>query len=123
MIVAACGALVASIEDHKKSCVKCVKPKRDEQRVEAQSENNLETYSCPFCPDETMKRHLLLQHMRAHANLAGSCPVCVAPSGGGKPYYSKNLYGHLMLRHKTDTPQIPMTILREQQHLQELEAT
>lgn len=48
----------------------------------------------------------------------GACPVCAAPSGGGKVYQSKNLYGHLMLRHKTDTPQLPAMILKEQSELE-----
>ena len=66
-----------------------------------------------------MRRHHLLEHMRSHANLAGACPVCAAPSGGNQHYFSKNLYGHLMLRHKTDIPIIPQTILKEQQALKE----
>jgi len=57
--------------------------------------------------------------MKSHANQSSFCPVCAAPSGGSQQYFSKNLYGHLMLRHKTDVPLIPLTILKEQQALKE----
>ena len=54
-----------------------------------------------------MKRKQLLDHMRAHPSVEGICPICAAPSNGGKVYTSKKLYGHLMLRHETDVPKLP----------------
>ena len=57
-----------------------------------------------------MNRKQLLDHMRAHPNVGGVCPICAAPSNGNKFYQSKKLYGHLMLRHETDVPKLPSAI-------------
>lgn len=89
---APCGQLLnlTQFDEHRKICTTCQglgkKIKKADQttyqKVEHQADENQETYACPFCEEPPFKRHALLQHMRAHANMAGICPVCAAPMGG-----------------------------------------
>lgn len=54
-------------------------------------------YECPICNLGGLLHHQLLDHSKQHANVPGMCPICAVKDD--REYYSKHLYGHLMLRH------------------------
>ena len=60
-------------------------------------------YDCPICNLSGLSHTQLLDHSKMHANVPGKCPICEQKYN--RDYYSKHLYGHLMLRHKDQKPQ------------------
>ena len=59
-------------------------------------------YDCPICSLGGLTHSQLLDHSKQHANIPGKCPICWQKQG--RDYFSKHLYGHLMLRHKDAAP-------------------
>ncbi|KAK6310786.1 hypothetical protein J4Q44_G00188410 [Coregonus suidteri] len=59
-------------------------------------------YSCPYCPLQGLTDMTLVQHcVGSHAgeNAPAVCPICAATVWGNASYCSRNLTGHMAIRH------------------------
>uniref|UniRef100_A0AAZ3REP0 Di19 zinc-binding domain-containing protein n=1 Tax=Oncorhynchus tshawytscha TaxID=74940 RepID=A0AAZ3REP0_ONCTS len=59
-------------------------------------------YSCPYCPLQGLTDMRLVQHcVGSHTgeNAPAVCPICAATVWGNASYCSRNLIGHLAIRH------------------------
>ena len=64
---------------------------------------NRSTFTCPVCKEANLDRKDLLKHVaKKHHGSSGVCPICLVQQYGDPNYVSKDLSGHLKLRHQYD---------------------
>jgi hypothetical protein len=53
-----------------------------------------------------LDRASLLQHISSHKRMAGICPICVTYPHGDPNYVSRDLHGHMIMRHQFEMGEV-----------------
>ena len=96
-------------EDHDRDCPMCKQLATNiiQAQVVPQEQQkatvNRSTYKCPFCHQANLAREGLLQHVAEyHPGQPAVCPICITYPHGDPNFVSRDLSGHLKLRHAYD---------------------
>lgn len=76
-------------------------------KEEVKQHVNRSTFKCPFCPASNLPRADLVTHvLQMHKKQAGVCPICITYPHGDPNYVSRDLAGHLNLRHQYEMGEV-----------------
>jgi len=107
-----CGEVVAvsKINEHQQKCDQFNKEVEEtvkKLKVEKNEKNsiNRSTFTCPLCAQKNFDRKGLIEHIEGSHDKhhkPAVCPICVSQPWGDPNYKSKDILGHLKLRHAFD---------------------